>query len=526
MQTKPTKTAIPFSLMTGLVLLAQWSLLPASLPWPGTISVLICTMLALVYGRYRWHKAEENRRAALIEALEQGSAAQLAPSPEQQALQQLLERQHQELAQLHHRLDELTRSSQQDPLTQLANRQCFRRDITHLLQEESGTRTAILVLIRATALESVNRQRGFLSGDHYLKEVTTLIQRAALRWPAHHLYRISGSDFAVLIHDIHNLPLPLIGRDLKLTFDLHQQSQPLASVACSGITTVCSQQPIEAILSRADLALARAQTGELNGWSIQLEDEHEHGVGEQQWRQVIERILEQERITLSYQPIARLHGNLLAYYSVYPGFYGEDESMLAADSLFAMAQRLDLLMRLTQLVIRHLIREHKTLGAEQSRWGIALSPHLLHNSAFLIWLEYQLVTDPDTAAHLVFELDEESLSRQRAGARRLFELLRRCGSRSAICNFGQGIRSFSLFQEIKPDYLKLDPALLLDLEQDGTNQQFVRMIVEMAHRMGSQVIAEGVEQSSQKALLESLYVDGLQGHLIAHPSATPTMPVH
>ena len=80
MQTKPTKTAIPFSLMTGLVLLAQWSLLPASLPWPGTISVLICTMLALVYGRYRWHKAEENRRAALVEALEQGSAAQLASS--------------------------------------------------------------------------------------------------------------------------------------------------------------------------------------------------------------------------------------------------------------------------------------------------------------------------------------------------------------------------------------------------------------------------------------------------------------
>lgn len=526
MHITPTKTMTPFPLMTGLVLLAQWSLLPTDLSWAATISILMCTLLALIYGRYRWHKGDEARRAALIEALEQGSVASLPPSPEQQALDRLLHRQRLERDQLHHQLDDLKHSTQLDPLTQLANRQCFRHDITHLLQEEGGTRTAILVLIRATALESINRQRGFLSGDTYLKEVSTLIQRAALRWPEHRLYRISGTDFAVLIHTIHNTPLPLLGRDLKLTFDLHQHSQTIESVACSGITTVCSQQPIEAILSRADLALARAQTGEVNGWSIQLEDDDGKGLGEQQWRQVIERILEQEQVTLAYQPIARLHGNRLAYYSVYPGFHGEDDSVLAADSLFAMAQRLDLLMRLTQLVIRHLMREHRTLGAEQSRWGIKLPPHLLHNSGFLIWLERQLAAEPDIAAHLVFELDEESLSRQLAGARRLFELLRRCGSRSAICNFGQGIRSFSLFQEIKPDYLKLDPALLLDLEQDGTNQKFVRMIVEMAHRMGSQVIAEGVEQSSQKALLESLYVDGLQGHLIAHPMATPTTPIH
>jgi RNase E specificity factor CsrD len=297
-------------------------------------------------------------------------------------------------------------------------------------------------------------------------------------------------------------------------------------VACCGITTICSGQRIEAILARADLALARAQTQEINGWSIQLEDEYEEGLGQQQWRQVLEQILQQERISLSYQPIELLNGNHPAYYSLYPQFYGEDGAVLASDSLFAMAQRLDLLMRMSQLMILHLIREHRTLGAQQSRWGIKLSPHLLHNSAFLIWLERQLSMEPDISAHLVFELDEEHLSRQLTGARRLFELLRRCGSRSAICNFGQGIRSFSLFQEIKPDYLKLDPALLLDLEQDSTNQKFVRMIVEVAHRMGSQVIAEGVEQSSQKQLLASMYVDGLQGYLIAHPMPAPVGTAH
>lgn len=526
MHLKPSKTIIPYPLMTVLILLAQWSLLPADHPLLATLALLACTLLALAYGRYHRHKAHEVRQMALIKALEQGSAEPLPPSPERLALQQLLNRHSLEQDQLRQQLNDLKHRTEKDPLTQLANRQRFRHDITHLLQEDQGTRTAILVLIRATALESLNRQRGFQSGDTYLKDVATLIQQAAQRWPEHRIYRISGADFAVQIHAINNTPLPLLGRDLKLAFDLYQNSQKIESVACSGITPICSGQRIEAILARADLALARAQTQEINGWSIQLEDEYEEGLGQQQWRQVLEHIMQQERITLSYQPIELLNGHHPAYYSLYPQFYGEDGAVLASDSLFAMAQRLDLLMRLSQLMIRHLIREHRTLGGQQSRWGIKLSPHLLHNSSFLIWLERQLITEPDISAHLVFEFDEEHLSRQLTGARRLFELLRRCGSRSAICNFGQGIRSFSLFQEIKPDYLKLDPALLLDLEQDSTNQKFVRMIVEVAHRMGSQVIAEGVEQSSQKQLLASMYVDGLQGYLIAHPMQAPVGPAH
>ncbi len=78
------------------------------------------------------------------------------------------------------------------------------------------------------------------------------------------------------------------------------------------------------------------------------------------------------------------------------------------------------------------------LGANQSRWGINLSSNLLQNSAFLIWLDRQLLNDPNTSANLVFELDEEHLERNLTGAKRVFELLRRNGSRSAICNFGKG----------------------------------------------------------------------------------------
>jgi EAL domain-containing protein (putative c-di-GMP-specific phosphodiesterase class I) len=77
--------------------------------------------------------------------------------------------------------------------------------------------------------------------------------------------------------------------------------------------------------------------------------------------------------------------------------------------------------------------------------------------------------------------------------------------------------SFTLLHELRPDYVKLDPLLLGTLERDIANQQFVRMIVDVSHRMGCLVIAEGVEELGQKQLLEGMYVDGLQGYLIARP---------
>ena len=140
------------------------------------------------------------------------------------------------------------------------------------------------------------------------------------------------------------------------------------------------------------------------------------------------------------------------------------------------------------------------------------------NNAFMIWLERQLLKDSIIAANLVFEMDEELLDCNLAASTRLFEMLRRVGSRSCISKFGKGLASFRLYRELKPDYIKLDPSLINVLERDHTSQQFIRMIVEVSHRLGCVVIAEGVETIAQKQLLESLFIDAIQGYLIARPS--------
>ncbi|HGY1009895.1 TPA: EAL domain-containing protein [Aeromonas salmonicida] len=508
-------TCAPLLLLQGIWLAAQATPLTLTLIL-GTSLLGFGLLFMLAYRARNAERAQQDR--VWIKALQLRDPAVLETAEAQAALQQLLSHFNEADLDAHRQIDELHNLATQDELTQLQNRHAFRRDMTALLQRDQDTQTATLVLIRATELGKLNAQRGFQSGDAYIKDIANLITRVVSRFPGHQVYRISGADFAVLVQPVANIPPPLLGRDLKIAFDHYQQQHELESAAYSGLTRLSSGQKIEAILARADLALARAQTETVNGWAIQQDDDEVVDLqGQHHWKLVLNELLDQERISFTYQPIQSMNRSMLAYNEIYTRFSSADGTVLPTDTLFAMAQRLDMVMKLEQMLVVHIMRQYRAFGANQSRWGINLSSNLLQNSTFLIWLDRQLLKDPNTSANLVFELDEEHLERNMTGAKRVFELLRRNGSRSAICNFGKGIGSFNLFRELKPDYIKLDPALITGLEQDLTNQQFVRMIVDVSHRMGCQVIAEGVEQLGQKQLLQGMYVDGLQGYLIARP---------
>ncbi|MEZ6966061.1 EAL domain-containing protein [Aeromonas sp. S9(2024)] len=509
-----TIVSIPLLLLQGFWLALQST--------PVTLVIILSTTLLgmgllLLLALRTLTGMQQHQELVWVKALTERDPERLDDPASREALQQLLLQFESDSQHAHRQLTELSNLATTDELTQLLNRHAFRRDVTELLQRDQDTQTATLVLIRATELGKINTQRGFQSGDAYIKDMANLIKQVVSRFPGNQVYRISGADFAVLVQPVVNIPPHLLGQDLKVAFDNYQEQHELESAAYSGLTRLSSGQKIETVLARADLALARAQTETINGWAIQHEDNIADLQGQHHWREVLGEVLAQERLTFTYQPIQPLHRSMMAYNEIYTRFCGSDGTALPTDTLFAMAQRLDMVMRLEQLVIVHVMRQYRAFGSNQSRWGINLSPNLLQNSALLIWLDRQLLKDPNTSANLVFELDEEHLERNPTGAKRVFELLRRNGSRSAIANFGKGIGSFSLFRELKPDYIKLDPALITGLEQDQTNQQFVRMIVDVSHRMGCQVIAEGVEQLGQKQLLQGMYVDGLQGYLIARP---------
>ena len=478
-------------------------------------SVLILTSLTINIIYYRLFKRIEKKLITEISEEDEttGTFSKVSEQLHEQKrlFHTALQNQEKQILQLAHQVN-------MDNLTGLNNRHAFRKELTDILDNEDNQQHAILSIIRASELNTINSQRGFQHGDEYIVNIANLINKITQRHTATSLYRISGSDFAIISREMSIDDAKIMATNLKNQFDQYQALNKLDSTAYNGLSSIISGQLPEQVLARTDMALAKAQTEGINNWEFEQQDSEDSQFGEQHWRDIIENILNKRALMLLHQPIQAIHRNMKGYQEIFTRFIGSNNNMIPTDTIFAMAQRIDLSVKLEQLILETVVSQCRNKTNDNAHWGVNITGAAIQNSSFIVWLERLLLREPNIAASLIFEMQEVILDSNLVASKRVFDMLKRTGSRSAICNFGKGIGSFRLFRELKPDFVKIDASLISNIERDSANQQFVRMIIDVAHRMDCRVIAEGIEYLEQKQILESMYVDGVQGFLIARPS--------
>ena len=422
------------------------------------------------------------------------------------------------IAELQNKNKDLESRVNQDPLTNLFNRTYFRSDLERMLSETDNPDSSLLAIVRATELSIINETRGYPIGDKYLRDVAGLVSATARKFTSAVAYRLAGSDFAVLIPHAKPDICEVLGKELEESFNAYQEENEIDGVAYTGITLFKPGQTGERILGRTDLALSKAQTAGSNSFFVQTKDSEDYLHGESEWSKVVQKIIDSRSIKFNQQPIRSLNISSKCYTEIFSTFIGDNGKKLPTETILAMAQRNDQLVSLEEMIIELIIDKYQEIEKNNGSWGINLSASALSSTKFVLWLETQLMKVPDVAANLVFEISEDLLECNLVASIRLFDMLRRVGSRTSISRFGKGLSSFRLYRELKPDFIKLDPSLVDDLDRDHTSQQFIRMIVEISHRLGCTVIAEGVEEFNQKRTLESMYIDAVQGYLIAKPA--------
>lgn len=405
-----------------------------------------------------------------------------------------------------------------DDMTQLYNRTVFRQNFDNTLASNGfNNKTNLLGIIRASEIQQINTERGYQMGDKYIHDLAGMVKVAISRLPTASAYRISGSDIAIVMLDATLENIDTIHRELKVQVADFQKNYDLNSVCYCGFTLYKTKEVAEDVISRADLALAKAQTGPVNGYVVQLENAEGYLQGEIHWRQTVMDIINRRAITLLYQPIKSMNISIRSYAEVFARFTTKNGEILSTETVLAAAQRHDLLVKLEEMIIDSIISKYIAINNRNVRLGINLSANALISTSFLLWLERTLVRNSDIAGNLVFEINEEILESNFVGAERLFSIITRSGAYTSISHFGKGIESFRLYRELKPNYIKLDPNLCQGFDKDLSSLQFIRMIIEVSHRLGCVVVAEGVENTAQRQQLETLYVDAIQGYLIAKP---------
>ena len=408
-----------------------------------------------------------------------------------------------------------------DHLTKLDNRSRFVQFYENQIRQDSPVKFGVLSITRCSELQTINQIHGYKEGDSYIAQVANLLKRALSPYPDGKLFRLNSSDFACILPNIKLKEAESFTTELTALFNAYQLSSELESVAYTGLVSFDKSKPLGELLALVDTSVSIAQTQAPNSWYSQTDTDllqkNSVNYGNQNWRQEIDSVIENRRITLLVQPIQPSGRNSRVYGEILARFLNSNDDMLPTSSFLAMAEKLDKMTAIDKLIIETTINEINQKNMYEHSFGINLSARSICDEHFIVWLERRLLRESKVARQLVFEITEYGLQQNIKTSKRLIDMLHRVGAKVTVERFGVGLTSFKFFRDLTPDYIKMDSSYTRDIDDDKNNQYFLRLMVDLAHRLSINVLAESVESQEEKHTLEKLLIDGCQGFYIGKP---------
>ena len=410
-----------------------------------------------------------------------------------------------------------------DTLTQLHNRSRFVQFYENNINEDSPIKHGVLLITRCSELQTINQIHGYHEGDNYISTVAKIITKSLSSYESAELFRLNSSDFACILTNVKLPEAEAFAQNLMIKFNEYQQSAELDSVAYTGMVYFDHSQPLGELLALADTAISVAQTQDTNAWYSQKDNNiikaNGTNYGNQNWRQEIENVIEGQRISLLVQLIKPSSRNSKAYTEILARFHNNNGDILPTVSFFAMAEKLDKIVAVDRLVVESAIEEILNKNLTEQNFGINLNARSINDEYFLIWLERKLLKESAIASRLIFEITESGLQQNIKTSKRFIDMVHRAGARITVERFGVALTSFKFFRDLKPDFIKMDSTYTRDIDEDKNNQYFLRLMIDLAHRLSINVLAESVESQEEKHTLEKLFIDGCQGFYIGKPKA-------
>ncbi|TFV51918.1 bifunctional diguanylate cyclase/phosphodiesterase [Blastococcus sp. TF02A-35] len=414
------------------------------------------------------------------------------------------------------------REAHTDELTGLANRRALLRRVEEL--GRTGTPLA-LALLDLDKFKEVNDALGHAAGDDLLRKVAARLE-TVLR-PGDVLARLGGDEFAVLAPM--DADAPLADAALSLGRRLHQRlAEPfpiegmvIHSSASVGLTVSGGGEddvsPAE-LLREADVAMYDAKRT-ASGAALYDSSRHAGSSGNLALVEDLRAALAGDQLVLHHQPQLDVATGRSVGVEALVRWQHPVRGLLGPGEFLPLAEVHGLMGQLTEVVLGRAVAQ----AADWHRRGLDLrmSVNLSASNLLDITLPGRvaalLAEHGLPAGHLILEVTESVLltdpDRSIAVVRSLADL----GACVSIDDFGTGYSSLAYLRDLPVGELKLDRSFTADLLTDERTAAIVASTVELAHRLGLRVVAEGVETPGTFTHLRSLDCDLSQGYLHSRP---------
>lgn len=415
-----------------------------------------------------------------------------------------------------------------DSLTGLGNRRYFESQITAQLDRRDITTEGIILLVQIRDLQQLNKERGFQAGDELLKRVATLLKESTEQYPNCVLARLTGGDFGIFLPDVVPWDAEPIASGVanRLSQLATEQITLSDDVGHVGAATYDCVTTLGRLLSEADLALRAAQQAGPNRWDVRAitEETEKRPLGQQQWKDALEKALQERRISLDAQPVVKADDRThVLHLEILCRMIEESGNLLSAGIFMPFAERLGLVVSLDRIVLEEVMRlDRNALGVDNI--AVNVSPASLRDDSFREWVYASLKDLTSDAPRILFECPEFGAVQNLDLVKEFSTLVREYGHGMGLDHYGQSFSHLGYLQSLRPDYVKIDRAYTGELKDEESDSRFfIGSLCSVAHSLDITVIAEGVETEHQWEILKELNVDAVQGYAIARPAPIKNM---
>jgi diguanylate cyclase (GGDEF)-like protein len=403
-----------------------------------------------------------------------------------------------------------------DELTNLPNRTLL-NDRLHqgILAAKRDARPLSLMALDLDGFKEVNDSWGHHAGDCVLQLVAARL-RASLR-ESDTVARLGGDEFAVLLPGT-----DAAGAELAATKLLHElkapmliEGRPLVVTASLGIAAFPEHGTGEQeLLQKADISMYAAKN-DRSGYSVYAAERNGRADQRLALAAAMWHGLENGQFSLDYQPIVDLRTARVAALEALIRWDHPQLGRLPPNEFIQVAEQSGLITPLTLFAI----------GRSLSEWPCALypltvavnlSPRCLHDASFPGRVRELLTAHRVEASCLAFEITENVIMSDPEQSGRHLDELHRMGIKLVMDDFGTGYSSLAYLRRLPVSQLKIDQSFIAGLA-GGEDEALVRSIIDLAHNLKLEVVAEGVESAVVWQRLAALGCDLAQGHFISAP---------
>jgi len=427
--------------------------------------------------------------------------------------------------------EELQRLATTDTLTGLLNRHQFMVMLQQSIRlaERRATHGA-LVYVDVDALKYVNDTYGHSAGDDALRAVAQAFRDGTRSSDI--VARIGGDEFSIILHDapaeaamekanelvqrVSELGVTAAGERIQLSC-----SAGLAPFPIEGVT-------IDDLRAYADMALYRAkEEGRGRAYLYDpSEGRMETATALQRTRNVIMDALDEDRLILFRQPVVHIATRDTTIWEVLVRLQDAEGVLRLPGEFITGVEELGLVHLLDRRVIERSFERWQQYALAGDRLHLSINISALSAGPDMARFVIEQAAERNVEPQLVtLEVTETAAVRGGPRAERFVSMLCDAGFSLALDDFGTGSASFREIRDLSFAYLKLDGSLVRDLRTDDFSRDLVRGLVNLAHILGLEVIAEFVQDEETMQFLAEVGAEYGQGYYLGRPEPFPPSPV-